>query len=70
MGHEALLLLKKNEESGKRNVLLEHLWPSGDASESREGRNFVERSIVLWECWGEVVQLMSERDPAKLRQLT
>jgi len=70
LGHEALLLLKKNEESGKRNVqvLLEHLWPSGDASESREGRNFVERSIVLWDCWGEVVELMSERDPEKLRK--
>jgi hypothetical protein len=71
LGHETLLLLKKNEGSGKRNVqvLLEHLWPSGDASESREGSNFVERSIVLWDCWGEVVELMSERDLEKLRKL-
>jgi hypothetical protein len=70
LGHEAQHLLKKSATTGKRNVqvLLEHLWPSGDASESKEGSNFVERSIVLWECWGEVVQLMSERDPAKLRQ--
>ncbi len=28
--------------------------------------NFVVRSILLWECWAEVVELMSERDPAKL----
>jgi hypothetical protein len=70
LGHEAQHLLKRSATTGKRNVqvLLEHLWPSGDASESKEGSNFVERSIVLWECWGEVVQLMSERDPAKLRQ--
>jgi hypothetical protein len=70
LGHEALHLLKRDETTGKRNVqvLLEHLWPSGDASEFKEGRNFVERSIVLWECWGEVVALMSERDPEKLRK--
>ncbi len=49
-------------------VLLEHLWPSGDASESREGSNFVERSIVLGDCWGQVVELMSERDLEKLRK--
>ncbi len=36
----------------------------GDASELKEGRNFVERWIVLWEYWGE----MSERDPEKLRK--
>jgi hypothetical protein len=70
LGHEALHLLKRDPTTGRRNVqvLLEHLWPSGDASESKEGRNFVERSIVLWECWGEVVALMSERDPANLRK--
>jgi hypothetical protein len=70
LGHEALQLLKRDKTTGKRNVqvLLEHLWPAGDASESKEGRNFVERSIVLWECWGEVVELMSERDPANLRK--
>jgi hypothetical protein len=70
LGHEALQLLKRDATTGKRNVqvLLEHLWPAGDASESKEGRNFVQRSIVLWECWGEVVELMSERDPAKLRK--
>jgi hypothetical protein len=70
LGHEAQLLSKRNATTGKRNVqvLLEHLWPSGDASESKEGRNFVNRSIVLWECWGEVVELMSERDPANLRK--
>ena len=71
LGHEALLLLKRAEGGGgKRNVqiLLEHLWPAGDASESKEGRNFVERSIVLWECWGEVVELMSERNPENLRK--
>jgi len=70
LGHEALQLLKRDATTGKRNVqvLLEHLWPAGDASESKEGRNFVKRSIVLWECWGEVVELMSERDPANLRK--
>jgi len=70
LGSEALLLLKRFQGSEKRNVqvLLEHLWPSGDASESREGLNFVERSIALWECWAEVVELMSERDPEKLRK--
>jgi hypothetical protein len=69
LGHEALHLLKKNAE-GKRNIhlLLERLWPSGDSSESPEGRSFVDRSIVLWDCWAEVVELMSERDPTKLRE--
>jgi hypothetical protein len=72
LGHEALQLLKRDATTGKRNVqvLLEHLWPAGDASESKEGLNFVERSIVLWECWGEVVELMSERNPANLRKST
>jgi hypothetical protein len=70
LGHEALQLVKRDATTGKRNVqvLLEHLWPAGDASESKEGLSFVERSIVLWDCWGEVVELMSERDPAKLRK--
>jgi hypothetical protein len=71
LGHEALLLLKKPEDAhGKRNIhlLLEQLWPSGDSSESPEGRNFVDRSIVLWDCWAEVVELMSERDPTVLRK--
>ena len=70
LGHEALHLLKKDKESGKRNVqvLLEHLWPSGDASESTEGVDFVTRSVELWECWGEVVELMSERNPENLRK--
>jgi hypothetical protein len=70
LGHEALLLLKKNSQ-GKRNIhlLLEHLWPSGDSVvESLEGLNFVDRSIVLWDCWAEVVELMSERDPTVLRK--
>ena len=42
LGHEATQLLKREKDSGKRNVqvLLEHLWPSGDASESPEGLNF------------------------------
>jgi hypothetical protein len=72
LGHEALQLVKRDATTGKRNVqvLLEHLWPAGDASESKEGLSFVERSIVLWDCWGEVVELMSERDPAKLRKST
>jgi hypothetical protein len=62
--------LEREEGSGQRDiqVLLERLWPSGDASESPEGLNFVARSIVLWESWGEVVELMSERDPEKLRK--
>uniref|UniRef100_A0A7S0MB41 Uncharacterized protein n=1 Tax=Cryptomonas curvata TaxID=233186 RepID=A0A7S0MB41_9CRYP len=70
LGHEALHLLKKDRDSGKRNVqvLLEHLWPSGDASESAEGVDFVNRSVELWECWGEVVELMSERNPENLRK--
>jgi hypothetical protein len=70
LGHEALHLLKRDEASGKRRIqmLLEHLWPKGDASESKEGLNFVERSIVLWDCWGEVVELMSERNPENLRK--
>jgi hypothetical protein len=70
LGHEALHLLKKDTESGKRNVqvLLEHLWPAGDASESVEGVDFVKRSVELWECWGEVVELMSERNPENLRK--
>ena len=70
LGHEALLLLVKKADGGRRNiqVLLEHLWPSGDASESPEGLNFVRRSIVLWESWAEVVELMSQRDPENLRK--
>ena len=70
LGHEALHLLKRDEASGKRRIqmLLEHLWPEGDASESKEGLNFVKRSIVLWDCWGEVVELMSERNPENLRK--
>ena len=69
LGTEALHLLKK-PDGRRRNiqVLLEHLWPSGDASESPEGLNFVLRSIVLWESWAEAVELMSQRDPAKLRE--
>ena len=69
LGTEALHLLKK-PDGRRRNiqVLLEHLWPSGDASESPEGLNFVMRSIVLWESWAEAVELMSQRDPAKLRE--
>jgi len=69
LGHEALHLLKK-ADGGRRNIqiLLEHLWPSGDASESSEGLNFVRRSIVLWERWAEAVELMSQRDPENLRK--
>jgi hypothetical protein len=69
LGHEALHLLKK-ADGGRRNiqVLLEHLWPSGDSSESPEGLNFVRRSIVLWESWAEAVELMSQRDPEHLRK--
>ena len=69
LGHEALHLLKK-ADGGRRNiqVLLEHLWPSGDSSESPDALNFVRRSIVLWESWAEAVELMSQRDPEHLRK--
>jgi hypothetical protein len=73
LGHEVLHLLKK-ADGGRQNahivqVLLEHLWPCGDSSESPEGHNFVGHSIMpLWESWAEVVKLMSQCDLENLRK--
>jgi hypothetical protein len=72
LGHESLHLLKRNEESGDRNiaVILKHLWPRGDAPERKDqvnGARFVARSVDLWEKWAKVVELMTERDPQKVR---
>ena len=72
LGHESLHLLKRNEESGERNiaVILKHLWPEGDAPERKdqvEGARFVARSVDLWEKWARVVELMTERDPKAVR---
>jgi hypothetical protein len=72
LGHEALHLLKRKEEGGDRNIaiILKNLWPQGDAPERMDqvdGTRFVARSLDLWEQWARVVELMTERDPSKVR---
>jgi len=69
-GHQALRLLAKDGGTGKMWVasILESMWPSksGDA-EGEGGRQYVPRSVALWEQWAKVVEIMIQRDPAKVR---
>ena len=65
-GHEALKLLAKRPD-GKLAVehMLNLMWPSGDMDQTG-GRFYVTRQTELWEQWGKVVELMLQRDPAKI----
>jgi len=68
-GHQALKLLAK-DDGGKLAVarILESMWPNknGDA-DGEGGQQYVPRVVDLWEQWAKVVEIMKERDPAKLR---
>ena len=65
-GREALKMVARRED-GKLAVehMLELMWPNGDLDQTG-GRLYVKRQAVLWEQWGKVVELMLERDPAKI----
>ena len=69
-GHHALRLIRK-DGNGVMEIekILRLMWPSGDAEgdEHYDGVRYVQRTVVLWEQWSKVVQLMSQRDPSKLR---
>jgi hypothetical protein len=67
-GHQALKLLA--EEGGKMAVtnILESMWPTGDA-DGEGGAKYVPRVTALWAQWRKVVDLMKERDPAKVAQV-
>lgn len=68
-GHQALKLLAK-DDGGKMAVarILESMWPNknGDA-DGEGGERYVPRVAALWEQWAKVVEIMKERDPAKVR---
>jgi len=66
-GHQALKLLAVDSD-GKMAVarILESMWPSGD-TENDGGRGYVPRQVELWKQWSRVVELMTERDPEKVR---
>jgi hypothetical protein len=66
-GHQALKLLAEDAD-GKMAVtrILESMWPSGD-TENDGGRGYVQMQVQLWKQWSKVVQLMTERDPEKVR---
>ena len=69
-GHQALKLLAEDSEGGKLAVthILEAMWPKGDA-DGEGGRNYVPRVAALWTQWSKVVNIMKERDPAKVRDI-
>ena len=69
LGTECLRLLQR-DNAGPINieVLLRSVWPSGDAGDTPDAVNFVNRSVQLWGKWAELVELMHERDPATLRR--
>jgi hypothetical protein len=66
-GHQALKLLAEGSD-GKMAVtrILESMWPSGD-TDTDGGRGYVPRQVELWKQWSRVVELMTERDPEKVR---
>ena len=67
-GHEALKLMARRQD-GKMAVvhMLEQMWPSRGDVDDEGGRRFVKRQAELWEQWWTVVELMSERDPARVK---
>lgn len=72
-GHQALRLMARDDTDGGTGKMwvaniLESMWPnrSGDV-EGEGGQRYVQRSVVLWEQWAKVVEIMTQRDPVKVR---
>jgi hypothetical protein len=67
-GHQAMKLLAVKDGKMAVELILESMWPTGDSEcEGTVQKAYVPRQAALWRQWSKVVELMTQRDPVKVR---